>query len=91
MKINFEQTCSSCPEQYDAYLDNDKAKIREIVGYLRLRHGEFTVAYPDVRGEIIYYYEPEGADGSFVSDAQRDYYLFIAQIHIGVRLALEKR
>lgn len=38
MSIEFKQTCFACPEQYDAVDDG-----RE-VGYLRLRHGHFTVS-----------------------------------------------
>ena len=37
-RITLDQTCFACPEQYDAYLDGEK------VGYLRLRHGYFSVS-----------------------------------------------
>ena len=33
-------TCECCPEQYDVYKNDEK------VGYLRLRHGVFTVDCP---------------------------------------------
>jgi len=68
--IKLRQTCFACPEQYDAYLDGKK------VGYLRLRHGSFTVTYPDVDGELIYEASPRG-DGIFDED-ERDYYLRFA-------------
>ena len=38
-------TCGACPEQYDAF-DGERQ-----VGYLRLRHGHFTVTCPDVGGD----------------------------------------
>lgn len=36
--LHFEQTCFACPEQYDVYYGSRK------VGYVRLRHGLFTVS-----------------------------------------------
>ena len=48
----------ACPEQYDCF-DGEKQ-----VGYLRLRHGHFTVQCPDVGGDIVYDACPEG-DGGF--------------------------
>lgn len=66
--FTLDQTCGACPEQYDAYLNNN---IK--VGYLRLRHGSFTVTCPDVDGELVYSAEPQG-DGIFEFE-ERDYYL----------------
>lgn len=71
-------TCPGCPEQYDVF-DGDKQ-----VGYLRLRWGEFTVNYPDVRGEEIFSAEPDG-DGNF-TDQERDYYLLKACHAINARM-----
>jgi hypothetical protein len=68
--IRLVRTCYACPEQYDAF-DGDKQ-----VGYLRLRHGEFTVHCPDHDGEEVYSAHPYG-DGLFV-DEERDYYLRFA-------------
>ena len=65
--IRLKQTCGGCPEQYDAF-DGDKQ-----VGYLRLRHGGFTVQCPDVNGEYVYDASPSG-DGIFDSE-ERYYYL----------------
>lgn len=59
-------TCSACPEQYDAMFDG------RLVGYLRLRHGEFTVTCPDVDGQIVLDARPRG-DGSFDDDERDDY------------------
>ena len=68
--IRLVQTCSMCPEQYDAY-DGDQK-----VGYLRLRHGRFSVDVPDHNGVEVYTASPQG-DGSFEYD-ERDYYLRFA-------------
>jgi hypothetical protein len=65
--IRLVETCSACPEQYDAF-DGDVQ-----VGYLRLRHGHFRVDVPDCGGTTIYEASPEG-DGIF-DPGERDYYL----------------
>lgn len=53
-------TCCACPEQYDV-LDKDD----NMVAYFRLRHGVFTVSYPDVGGKRVYVAYPEGS-GAFL-------------------------
>jgi hypothetical protein len=68
--IRLVQTCGACPEQYDAFYKEEQ------VGYLRLRHGCFSVQYPDVGGEDIYEATPRG-DGLFES-SERQYYLDMA-------------
>lgn len=68
--IRLRQTCGACPEQYDAYEGDEK------VGYLRLRHGSFTVDCPDHTGTCVYQAAPRG-DGIF-EDEERDYYLRFA-------------
>jgi hypothetical protein len=65
--IRLEETCGACPEQYDAYLGDEK------VGYLRLRHGYFTVTCPWVGGKLVYEAQPRG-DGLFEYE-ERDRYL----------------
>lgn len=60
-------TCGACPEQYDVLKDGKQ------VAYFRLRHGEFRVDYPDVRGKVIYSVEPMG-DGIF-HDTERLAYM----------------
>lgn len=70
-EIELRQTCGACPEQYDAFLGERQ------VGYLRLRHGFFTVDVPDCGGQTIYEAEPEG-DGIF-DDKERDMYLWAAR------------
>lgn len=66
-QIELVETCGACPEQYDAFLDKKQ------VGYLRLRHGSFTVDYPNAMGGTIYHAYPKG-DGMFHSE-ERDFYL----------------
>ena len=72
--INLEKTCDAFPEQYDAFLEGEQ------VGYLRLRHGHFSVRYPDARGEEIYFASPKG-DGMF-DDDERAGYLEAAKLAI---------
>lgn len=57
--IELVMTCGACPEQYDAY--NEQGRM---VGYLRLRHGYFSVEVPDCGGVTVFEAEPQG-DGSF--------------------------
>lgn len=66
-QIELKRTCFACPEQYDAYLNGEK------VGYLRLRHGSFTVQVPDPRGEYVYEADTIG-DGIF-DESEREYHL----------------
>lgn len=65
--LELKLTCSACPEQYDVFKDGKQ------VAYLRLRHGEFTVDYPDVGGNEILCLSPNG-DGVF-DDNERFFYL----------------
>jgi len=81
-KIELVQTCGACPEQYDAFLDGKQ------VGYLRLRHGYFSVTYPDVSGEYVYEAEPKG-DGLFEDD-ERSGYLANARMALAIKLSEEE-
>jgi hypothetical protein len=78
--IRLEQTCVACPEQYDAFDESGRR-----VGYLRLRHGRFTVQVPDERGRVVYVAGTIG-DGLFDSD-ERDVFLRAAVAAISVALA----
>ena len=71
MTITLTKTCDACPEQYDAYINGEQ------VGYLRLRHGHFTVTCPDVGGRVIFACEPDG-EGDF-HEYEREFYLSIAK------------
>lgn len=64
--ITLVKTSCGCPEQYDAFLGNEQ------VGYLRLRHGRFTVECPDVGHTTVYEAKPEG-DGAFERTERRKY------------------
>ena len=75
MQIKLEQTCGACPEQYDATDETGRQ-----VGYLRLRHGCFTVECPDVCGTLVYSTMPEG-DGIF-KESERDTFLLEAVLAI---------
>lgn len=74
-QIDLTMTCGACPEQYDAYYDGN------IVGYLRLRHGNFTVHCGDT---CVYSANSEG-DGVF-QDEERDHHLFRARLFIACHL-----
>lgn len=72
LEVRLIKTCDACPEQYDAYLGT------QMIGYLRLRHGRFTVEYPDSGGDLVYWANPQG-DGVFDCE-ERDIYLTTAVI-----------
>lgn len=65
--LHLKMTSIACPEQYDVIWGMEQ------VGYMRLRHGYFTVHVPDPSGDIVYSAEPEG-DGIFYED-ERIYYM----------------
>lgn len=65
-KYDLVLTCPACPEQYDVFLDG------AITGYLRLRHGAFSVEYPDCGGKILEVFSPKG-DGRFDEDERWKY------------------
>jgi len=67
-ELKFIRSCFACPEQYDVLDENNNQ-----VGYLRLRHGAFSVEQPDCGGEIIYEANPKG-DGMF-DEEERGFYL----------------
>lgn len=68
--IVLKKTCEACPEQYDAYYGPVK------VGYLRLRHGHFTVHCPDHGGKGVYIAQSMG-DGAFF-EQEREKHLHAA-------------
>ncbi len=61
--LEIKLTCGACPEQYDIFKDG------ELIGYYRLRHGEFRVDYYD---KTIYEGAPNG-DGTFDTDERLIY------------------
>lgn len=67
MGIDLVQTCGGCPEAYNAYSNG------AYVGYLRLRHGVFTVDY-EVGGNSpkrVWTVNTDG-DGIFTSDERSE-------------------
>jgi hypothetical protein len=64
--LTIKLTCGACPEQYEVFKDGVQ------VAYYRLRHGEFTVNFPDVMGEEIFSAEPNG-DGTFDENERLKY------------------
>lgn len=66
--VELRLTCGACPEQYEAYQEGQQ------IGYLRLRHGYFSVDYPDCGGDEVYTARPEG-DGVFSGGGEREYHL----------------
>jgi hypothetical protein len=83
MPLRVMMTCSACPEQYDV-LDGDKT-----VGYLRLRHGRFYAAYPDVGGKVVYEHHFPDKRGCFDNKGERDYHLRFAVDAITKTIASE--
>lgn len=47
--VILSRTCTVSPEQYDAFDSR-----WNLIGYLRIRHGLFTVEAPDVGGTVVY-------------------------------------
>lgn len=74
-QIILKMTCAGCPEQYDAFYGNRQ------VGYLRLRHGYFSVRYPGAGGVEVYGTGEVRSDGNF-EDSERDRYLLTAKMAI---------
>lgn len=76
--LELHLTCSACPEQYDVCCGITK------IAYLRLRGGQFTVEYPCVMGELLFYGHPEG-DGMF-EDYERFNFMCMALRSIKKRI-----
>lgn len=82
--IRLVETCGACPEQYDAFDPSGK-----LVGYLRLRHGEFTVNHPECGGTLILSGCTVG-DGCFDPD-EREPWLLLARTALAHRINMESR
>ena len=80
--IQLVQTCRACPEQYDAIRDGER------VGYLRLRHGRFTVQLEGPGGPLVHEAEIGDGLGVFENEGQRDFQLRLAVN--AIQLALEQ-
>jgi hypothetical protein len=66
--IRLEQTCDTCPEQYDAYVGEQR------VAYLRLRWGHFRVEVPFDGKTVLSEQIGDGPRGAF-ADEERDEWL----------------
>lgn len=74
----------SCPEQYDVYLG------REIVAYLRLRHGNFTAECPDVGGELVYESQTVGDGGFLECEREKEIDAALEKVEIWVINKIKK-
>ena len=86
MKIDdivLKQTCSTCPEQYEAFFEGKK------VGFLRLRHGVFQVfgIKDGAIGDLIFVSLPNG-DNQF-DDDERESHLNKAKEEIIISLRIK--
>ena len=67
--VEFIQTCSACPEQYNIVTKVEGKKK----GYIHLRYGALTVEY---NGKPIYNYQfPDEWKGCFNGQDERTHYL----------------
>lgn len=80
--VIFIMTCCACPEQYDAYFEEDGEDGR-IRAYVRLRWGTLTVECPDVGGKLVYHHRfDEDYKGEFSSIKETNEHLTKAAIEI---------
>jgi hypothetical protein len=70
-----------CPEQYDVFLGGKQ------VGYVRLRHGGFTVDYPSCLEENLLDTNDVRGDGCFDDDVERSKWLTKAAELINNKIA----
>lgn len=56
--LELKMTCPACPEQYEIFKDGNQ------IAYYRLRHGTFSVDFPDHMGKTILEIDTVG-DGIF--------------------------
>lgn len=72
--VILNRTCAAFPEQYDAFDSR-----WNLIGYLRIRHGLFTVEAPDVGGTIVYEAVTSSGSGYF-NDDERSMFLDRAKV-----------
>lgn len=72
-KIKLKQTCFACPEQYDAFYEDER------IGYLRLRNGFFYVDYIEDDSHTRIYERNTKGDGMFETE-EREFYLNKAKV-----------
>lgn len=85
MAIELKPTCIACPEQYDALLYGN------MVGYLRLRGGIFTVHCPTVGGVcVVNGLVGDALAGTFDSEQARQQALLVARVAIAAWVLANK-
>lgn len=68
--LDFELTCSACPEQYSVFLDDQQ------VGYVRLRWGTVSASLGNAHGEEIYRHDfNDEWLGIFPDEVSREFHL----------------
>lgn len=72
--VILSRTCTVSPEQYDAFDSR-----WNLIGYLRIRHGLFTVEAPDVGGTVVYEAMTSSNTGYF-NDEERSTFLDRAKV-----------
>lgn len=78
------RTCFENPEQYDVY-----NKYNKIVGYLRLKHGQFIASYLKDGGEVVYASYPDGNESFEVYERMHELTKAIECIH--AKLVIEDK
>ena len=79
-------TCRRMPEQYGAY------EGEQVVGYVRLRYGFFSVEFPDVGGTEVFRHQfPEPMKGEFDTEEERKEYLGYAERALEVAALMAAR
>ena len=66
--LQFTETCSACPEQYDVYKDNIQ------IAYIRLRWGTLRCEVPDYTTIYEYNFD-DNFQGCFYCEESRQYHL----------------
>lgn len=71
--LSFRRTCSSHPEQYDVFDENNNQ-----VAYVRLRYGTLRVVVPEFGGETVLHQDFADYRGAFEGPGERDFWLNVA-------------
>lgn len=82
--MKLKQTCGACPEQYDVFDD-----AGEQIGYIRLRHGYFSVRKDGPGGDEVFGTSSFEGDGCFAKETERQFFLDIALKRLKTRHPVE--
>lgn len=83
--IILNRTTSSLPEQYDAF-----DLQHRLIGFLRIRHGVFTVEAPDIGGAVVYMAKVSECSCCF-ADNERIEFLAKARVALSEFYTAKKR